>query len=342
MKQPGMNSFCLGGQPMHNVTLSYLRDFFSIYKKLPKFALAMLSELSSWNPNALGYADNDVLDFLRWMKIEGHLERTVIVLFSDRGSKHPNLRGLLEGKMEERMPLLAITIPVKAPKAIANSVVNLKANSKLLTHPYEVYETLKSMILYHVKREVEISKREPRNLLTRFDSESRSCDHLKIPAHWCPCVKAYPLPTHNANTSTGFEDAGKKVVSYVNKIISSNSELQSICSELSYRGVKIDKTVELKPNQEVLKFRGSESAGHCVDCKPIFEKHSTTRKESFYVIYIEVNPAAQLLRAIVNIGRNDIFIHPNLIFVNERKTKKCISNNSKLSNSPLERLCVCR
>lgn len=317
-------------------------DFFSIYKKLPKFAFAALTELTSWNPNALSYADQDLFHFLKWMKNEGYLENTVLVLFSDHGSKHANLRGSLQGKMEERMPLLSIALPPKAPEGILSSVGNLKANSKHLIHPFNVYETLKLLILYHVNRKSKISNKNPKNLLTQFDGDSRSCDHIKIPAHWCPCIKVNPLSTHKKNEDKIFIDAGRKAVMLINKIISSKSELLSSCSELSYHSIKIERTVELKPKEEVLKFRRSESELDCVDCNPKFEKHSTTKVDSFYTIFINVNPGMHLLRALVNVRKKDIFIHPSLEIVDIKSDRKCVSDNSVLKNSSFKRICICR
>ena len=342
MQQPGSNTFCLGGQPTHNVTLSYVKDFFSIYHRLPKFALAMISELSSWNPNALSYADDDLFDFLKWMKDEGHLEKTVLVLFSDHGSRHENLRGSLEGKMEERMPFLSITVPPKAPKIFVESSNDFKANSKLLIRPFEVYETLKSMVLHHVNGEIQFPKGKPQNLFTRLDDETRSCDQLEIPPQWCPCLKAQPLPSDNKDGVVKvLEEAGEQVVKYVNKILFSYAELQNLCSELTYRSVKLKNTVELAPNQEVLRFRRSKSGGNCVDCKPIFDKYSITRKEYFYVLYVEVNPSSHILRAVVNIRGQSIFIHPHLHFVDKEKDRGCKTDNPK-SDTPLLIYCICR
>ena len=138
--------FCLGNQPKHRFTLSYAKDFFHQYPKTPKFALAFIGELSHADNNPSEYLDKDLSDFLQSLKTAGHLDKTLVVLMGDHGPRHHRVRRTIQGKLEERLPVMVMAFPQWFQDNYGMYMKKLERNTEKLVTPYDVYETLKDLI----------------------------------------------------------------------------------------------------------------------------------------------------------------------------------------------------
>ncbi|MCL4129800.1 UNVERIFIED_CONTAM: hypothetical protein GTU68_007422, partial [Idotea baltica] len=103
-------NYCFSSTPRHKVFLKYLTDFFDVYETKPKFAFAFHSELSHNDQNLISIADDDILDTLKYLQKRGHLNQTVLVLFSDHGNRFSSTRSTQQGKQEERLPFFSVTL----------------------------------------------------------------------------------------------------------------------------------------------------------------------------------------------------------------------------------------
>jgi hypothetical protein len=254
--------------------------------------------------------DEDFARFLAWLKIEGHLDHTVLTVVSEHGSRSELMRETLQGKLEERNPYLSITIPPKSPKSLLDSIPILRKNSKGLVTPYDLYATLRRVVptIPHRAGGVGANLLEPMT-----DTAKRSCEDLEIPKQWCPCLSVHKI---DANAKT-IQNAGLKVVEHVNKIISSNSKMAELCQKLEFSKVKTATT--LAPNDEVLKFKWSKNEGKCTNCEPVY---GTKSKNMFYVVYVELKQGITL-RAIVNVGKGKEYIHPHVVSTQTSKIDSC-------------------
>jgi len=299
----------------------------TIYTKLPKYAAILFSELSSWNFNALSYLDEDFARFFAWLKVQGHLDHTIITIFSNHGSKSDVLRKTLQGKLEERNPYLSITIPPKAPKSLLNSISTLTKNSKGLVTPFDLYATLRRMAPTIPHRHGGLGE----NLLEPFkDEEKHSCEGLNIPKQWCPCLSVYKVNEKEQK----FQKAAMQVVEHVNKIIAGNSKMSDLCLKLELSAVK--KATKLSPTNEVLKFKFSKDASKCTNCEPVY---GNKPKDMFYILYIEVKEGVTL-RAVVNIVKGKTFVHPHIVTTQGSKVNSCWRTQSDGSDN--WKMCACK
>ncbi|EDO33408.1 predicted protein [Nematostella vectensis] len=318
---PGQNTFCLGTRAIHNYTLGYIRDFMTVYKVLPKFGMVLFSELSSWNANGLGYLDEDFARFLAWMKLEGHLDKTVLTIFSDHGSRHTSSRSTLQGKLEERNPFLSITIPPKGPQRLIDALPTLRKNSKNLVTAYDVYATLRRIEPTIPKRAGGLGE----NLMEPLKKESRTCEGLEIPPQWCPCLSVKAADS----TQPKIIEAGKKIIESVNQILSKNPEMTEKCSKVEFGKIKL--ATKLTPYEAVLKFKWSKAAGKCTGCEPVYGKKPD---DMFYVLYVDSKQGASF-RAIVNIAGKNTHVHPHIVNV-KSKDKSCWKKSDNWQ------VCVCK
>jgi hypothetical protein len=92
---------CIGSISRHQNMFSWLKEFWLMYRKQPKFSFIFHSEASHNYNNPLSLLDDDLVNFLRMFKENGFLENTVLILMSDHGARVSDLRQYSQGKLEE-------------------------------------------------------------------------------------------------------------------------------------------------------------------------------------------------------------------------------------------------
>jgi len=78
---------------------------------------------------------------LRNLQRGGAFENSVVIIIGDHGNRYDLFRTTDMGRAEERMPLLAISLP----KSMEHFRRNLEHNSKILTSWYDLHEFLLDM-----------------------------------------------------------------------------------------------------------------------------------------------------------------------------------------------------
>ena len=90
---------CAGSLPKHVVVLNYARQLFRTYpRRTPKFSFLFQAELSHDSPRPLEVVDDDLVDFLKFMSADGHLDNTLLMMMSDHGSRFAAARRSVQGK----------------------------------------------------------------------------------------------------------------------------------------------------------------------------------------------------------------------------------------------------
>ena len=118
------------------------------------------------------------------LRREGILNDTVLIVMADHGARFGKIRATLQGKMEERLPMMSLTFPPRFHKAYPDNVHHLIQNINRLSTPFDLHETLLDIV------KPERLKEKP-NLGSRglsFLREiplNRTCESADIPIHWC-------------------------------------------------------------------------------------------------------------------------------------------------------------
>lgn len=79
--------YCLGSLPRHKVMFNWAKQLFQVYKDVPKFAFLFHGELSHDDYNIVQYADDDFMETLSYLKNNGFLDNTLLILMSDHGHR---------------------------------------------------------------------------------------------------------------------------------------------------------------------------------------------------------------------------------------------------------------
>jgi len=85
-RPPGTVLPCSGSEPRHRLMLRAMRQFIEAYPSRLKFSFLFHSEYSH-RVNHLRWVDDDLRDQLEYLLNDGHLERSLLVLMSDHGTR---------------------------------------------------------------------------------------------------------------------------------------------------------------------------------------------------------------------------------------------------------------
>uniref|UniRef100_A0A7E4V535 Sulfatase domain-containing protein n=1 Tax=Panagrellus redivivus TaxID=6233 RepID=A0A7E4V535_PANRE len=183
------NLFCYDDLPVHKIQLDYVKSFLDAYPNVAKFAFSWLIEVSHDYLNTAGVADKDFADFLT--ASEKHFNKSIVVVFSDHGNRYDRIRETVVGRLESRLPLLAIRVPDWVKKTKPAYWEALKGNSKVLTSHFDLHATF-----VHLLKGLSTP---PPNLLRGKSlftplPANRTCFNAEIPSNFCPCFNEIDLP----------------------------------------------------------------------------------------------------------------------------------------------------
>ena len=124
--------------------------------------------------------------------VQGHLDRSLLLLMSDHGARFQNVRATEQGKYEERMPFVAVRLPPSFATKYPEIVENLRANADRLTTPFDLHETLVDVIDFQPKRHHGDGSRDRRAFsLFRPIPANRTCAEAGVEPHWYVCCMSY-------------------------------------------------------------------------------------------------------------------------------------------------------
>ena len=155
---------------MVNYTLDYVLSYFSAYPDNLKFSFSFMSYITHARPNLLSFADNDLLRVLRTFVERKYHENTVIVIFGDHGSRNDDIRNHMQGKLEERLPWLSISIPAWVEEKYPDIASAMEHNQHVISSPFDLHATLHHVLTYPKEPQGE----KTRSLFTKLN-RTRTC-----------------------------------------------------------------------------------------------------------------------------------------------------------------------
>lgn len=305
LEERNSNRYCFEQQVIHNFSLSYMKSLCSSYPKRPKFALSIYSYISHDDLNTLSYADRDMVKFLDYMRTSGYHNNSMFIIFGDHGSRSSNFRKTTQGRLEERLPFLSITLPPWFPRKHPSLYANLQANSEVLTSPFDVYATLRHVLSYPEQPHDIITGQ---SLFNRIDRFTRKCPDAGIDTHWCPCME-WEVADKNDGIIQTIADA---VLKYVNNL-TSDEQLRNLC--LPYKLENVNGAWKENANSKVQSFDKTVKVKDCDSCVAKFGKKipDTLKNDAQYQIQLGAIPGPAMFEASVRMVNGHAQIRSNHI-----------------------------
>ena len=276
---------CVADRLETTMLLDYVTDFSRVFKEKPHFGFTFITRLTHDSANMLGYADFPYVKFLKRFKQEGHFNNTVLFFYSDHGYRFGERRDSYVGKVEERLPFFYLVFPPSFREKYPDIVRNLRTNSKRLTTPFDVHETLKDILYFDgVARKGNVSHRGI-SMLREIPME-RTCEHAHILPHWCLCLEQKRLEP-SGQLARRISEA---VVDHINQLLSPASHL---CARLSL--LKTSDVVEMASNDRMLRI--ADVINDVINHTLVFGEK--TEAPMVYQVTMTTTPGAAMFEATV-------------------------------------------
>ena len=187
----------------------------------------------------------DLYDLMKDLHITGKLNNTVLILMSDHGARYGADRAELQGKQEERLPFFGFAFPSWFKSKYPEKYTNFRINTNRLTTPFDIHATFQSILRLGTDEERSVKQKG----ISLFEEvpKSRTCQHAKIPTHWCTCLNWHTV----SHTDKKVYMAVEQVIQSINNHISSNEQ----CAILYLHN--ITRALQFLPDMDLVKFRRS-------------------------------------------------------------------------------------
>ena len=184
---------CIGTQNSHNISFTYIYDFFNIYPHNNKFSYVHL-DAAHENSGNIQTVDDDLHNFLKSLinLFNSRNETFLIFLIGDHGQKRKRMQFDIRNRYEGAQPLSFII----TSNHLSQYKETLSHNSKHLFSRYDLHLTLKDFSFYpytknsesiysELKKDLEVN--DVVSLLKYKISPNRKCQDIGVPFEHCPC-----------------------------------------------------------------------------------------------------------------------------------------------------------
>ena len=285
-----------------------------------------MTDISHNNLDNVYLCADDFVALLKDLSEGNVLNNTLLIVMSDHGARIGDARATLQGKLEERLPLMSLTFPKWFSQKHPDLVHNLKENSNIVTSPFDLYATFRDMLSYP-QTPTNLTRGE--SLLTEI-SRSRDCEGTGVAEHYCPCVQWKEIDTRADHA----QRVAQAVVDHVNNLTASDPQGMNLCSRLQLQEIL---TAHQKiPNMKLAQHLGSSDVH---GRKPMFSRTSATLDRCLYQVQLQTMPGKGLFEASVSFEGGKYRVTGEISRINlYGEQPRCI-----LGQSPhLRKYCLCK
>ena len=288
--------------------------------------VVFLDRFSAHNSNSeAAKIEPDLLSLLQDLDQSNHLNNTLLVIMGDHGPRYGKARALIQGKLEERLPLFSMSFPAWVMKKHPEISNNLKININRLTSWYDVYATFRHMISYP---NVPANLKHGQSLFKEVPT-SRTCAQAGVEKHWCPCIEWVKVDLEHSHV----KNSALAAVEFMNNANKQHENSAKNCKKLSLKGVNY--AVLERPNDKLMSFEQTN------DLLPLFSNKSRPAHQDFcrYQIQFTTSPNNGIYEATVRYYKQWFIV------------SKAISRLNKYGNEPdciekelphLRKFCFCK
>ncbi|KIH52721.1 hypothetical protein ANCDUO_17175 [Ancylostoma duodenale] len=164
---------CKDGGQMQREFIDIWRRFANVYKDVCHFGFTFITSLTHEAGLAIETLDEFMKSSLENLHITGALENTVSVIMGDHGNRIGLVQYSYTGRIEERMPLMAIRLP-----------------SDFKSRNFDVHQMLKDISLMRLGEEKTPQQGNKGRGISLFDviPRNRTCHDAYVAENFCTCL----------------------------------------------------------------------------------------------------------------------------------------------------------
>uniref|UniRef100_A0A0K0EVC8 START domain-containing protein n=1 Tax=Strongyloides venezuelensis TaxID=75913 RepID=A0A0K0EVC8_STRVS len=191
---------CLHGTHLLKSFLDIWERFSTTFAKKCHFSFNFITKFTHDSSNSLELFDDPLYVALQRFKVKGVFNNTVIIIMGDHGQRVESIQKTYYGRVEERMPLMAIYLPQSFKNRFKKAEENIRYNKNRLISNFDIYETLLDIVnITRLKsmEEQKFSKERGLSILRNKISSNRTCYEAKVPENFCVCQQNISLSENN-------------------------------------------------------------------------------------------------------------------------------------------------
>ncbi|XP_013133443.1 PREDICTED: uncharacterized protein LOC106099430 [Papilio polytes] len=232
-KVKDFNSYlCMDEKYFFQVLLDYIEDLTITLRSSKLFGFFWEITMSHDYLNYPMIMDTSYELFFKKLERSNYLDDTIVVLLSDHGIRWGKIRSTKQGRLEERLPFVNILVPPSFRETYVSAYNNLRINSRRLTTPFDLHETLNDLVdLKNIEDEKIRSRSNEFYAYKRGISlflpipDNRTCEMASIEDHWCTCHKGKKISKDNSEAM----EAAAHLVRQLNSLLSDHVQ----CAKLA-------------------------------------------------------------------------------------------------------------
>ncbi|RCN35580.1 hypothetical protein ANCCAN_18557 [Ancylostoma caninum] len=183
-------SQCKDGGQVQRQFVDLWRRFANKYKDICHFGFTFVTTLSHEVPFVLETMDEQISSSLQNLHFTGALDKGISIIMGDHGNRIGLVQYRYTGRIEERMPLMAIRLPPNFKKQHPKEYSNFLVNKWKLTSNFDIHQTLKDFASMSFGSSRRSSTENYGRGISLFDEipADRSCFDAYIPENFCTCL----------------------------------------------------------------------------------------------------------------------------------------------------------
>ncbi|KAL6737039.1 hypothetical protein Aduo_010716 [Ancylostoma duodenale] len=181
---------CKDGGQIQREFVDIWRRFANVYKDVCHFGFTFITSLTHEDSFHIETLDEFMRSSLENLHVTGALDNTVSVIMGDHGNRVGLVQFSHTGRIEERMPLMAIRLPTNFKNRFPAEYSNFLTNKWKLTSNFDIHQMLKDISLMRLGDEKKPQQRGEERGISLFDeiSKFRACYDAYIAENFCTCL----------------------------------------------------------------------------------------------------------------------------------------------------------
>ncbi|KAK7864712.1 hypothetical protein R5R35_010964 [Gryllus longicercus] len=206
---------CYGNTPHFEFLFNYTREFVEKMRDKRYFAFSFLTGFSHNSINEVQVIDAPFHALLEGLWRGGALRNTLVMILGDHGNRFDAIRATVLGRVEERMPYLAVALPPALRAAKPFLEEGLRNNNASFISWYDVYELLADVALGNLEAASRVPRFGQLGCSLFRAVPARSCPQAGVASEYCVCVREVALRAGDE----AVQAAAQALVAHVNALL---------------------------------------------------------------------------------------------------------------------------
>ena len=188
--EPGFlrrDGFCAGSRPMFEYQVDHLRRFVDSFSAQPFIAIAVITVTTQGGITHSRLIDQHLVNFYQKLADGGHLNKSLVMFFSNRGAPSVETRQTFNSIVERKNPFLFLTFPPWFIEKYPDIARNLDSNTHRLTSHPDTRQMLLDLLYFKGREPTPPYRGRHGVSLFQEIPANRTCKNASIPEDQCLC-----------------------------------------------------------------------------------------------------------------------------------------------------------